>query len=41
MTEKEKEVLAQVLAELIRNHPEVYKALLDWAAFNPYIEFKW
>ena len=32
--------LAQVLAELIRDHPGVHKALLDWAAFNPHIEFK-
>jgi len=40
MESNEKEMLAGILAELIRTHPAVHKALLDWATFNPYINCK-
>ena len=41
MNATEKEQLAAVIAELIRTNREVHQTLLDWAAFNPHIEFKW
>ena len=41
MTEQEKAELKRILVKWIREDKDVYHALLDWAAFNPYIEFKW
>ena len=40
MTELEKAELKKILVKWIREDKDVYQALLDWAAFNPYIEFK-
>ena len=41
MTTREKDELAKVMAELIRSNRAVHEALLDWAAFNPHIDFRW
>ena len=41
MEQMAKEEFRATLVEMIRNDPDVYKALLDWAAFNPHIKFEW